>query len=368
MTLRIFLLGMVLMVVGNVSLMAQTPCVANAGPDFNLCFGNGQTVGADTALPGQTYTWSVISGAPVNTINPTNAAQAIASPGITTIYQLVVSNPTLMCTDTDTVVVTVTQPFTVTHWTDSTICRGQTISFDIEPGVNPAGIDYTYTWGSSNGDPITTPDIPNPSVTPSATGVFQVIVEDTFTNCTRILPIVITVIPLNVFANPPAEVVNPGQPVQLEAFATNANGEVTYTWSPDEAINTINGPTPEVRPISNTTYTVTGVDTLGCIGTATVTIVMDSLLIPNVFSPNGDGINDELRLNYYGSGNYEILIYDRWGNQVFQTTDTEVFWDGRNNGGEPCPASVYYMAVRILGDGAIPTKDKQKAFPIHLVR
>jgi len=368
MTLRIFLLGMILMVVGNVSLMAQTPCVADAGPDFNLCLGTGQVVGADTALPGQTYTWSVISGAPINTLNPPNAAQPIASPGITTIYQLVVDNPTLMCSDTDTVIVTVTQPFSVTHWTDSTICLGQTISFDIEPGVNPPGIDYTYTWQSSNGDSITTPDIPNPSVTPPATGIYQVTVEDTFTNCIRIQPIVITVIPMNVFVNPAAEVVNPGQWVQLEAFATNANGEVTWTWSPDVAINNIDIANPEVRPLENTTYTVTGVDTLGCIGTASATIVMDSLLIPNVFSPNGDGINDELRLNYWGSGNYEILIFDRWGNEVFQTTDTETFWDGRNNGGEAVPEGVYYMAVRILGDGAIPNKDKQKAFPIHLVR
>ncbi len=366
MTLRTILLGLIMNTCAILTVWGQTPCVANAGPDITLCLGTGITIGGDTALPGQSYTWSVIAGAPINSLSNPQSAQPIASPGTTTIYQLALNNPTLMCADTDTIIVTVTQPFTVSNIFDTTICLGDSIPFDLQ--TNPAGVDYTYAWSATNNDVFSDPNAPNPIVGPPSSGFYNVIVTDTFTNCIISTGVNVTVIPLNVIATPPAELINPGQWVQLNVFTTNGNGEVTYTWSPDEFINCLTCDDPEVRPETNITYTVVGVDTVGCIGTAQVTIVTDSLLIPNVFSPNGDGINDELKLNYYGYGDYRILVFDRWGKKVFETKDTEVWWDGRNSGGQDVPEGVYYMVVKIAGDGAIPVKDKNKAFPVHLVR
>lgn len=366
MTLRTIILGLLLSTCTILTLKGQTPCVANAGPDINLCLGNGITIGGDTALPGQTYTWSVIAGAPINTLSNPSSAQPIASPGTTTIYQLALNNPTLSCADTDTVIVTVTQPFTVTSIADTTICLGDSISFDVQP--NPAGVDYVYSWSATNNDDFGDASAQNPFVGPPSTGFYTVQITDTFTNCSQTIGINVTVIPLNVIATPPAELINPGQWVQLNVFTTNGNGPVTYTWSPDEYINCLTCDDPEVRPETNVTYTVVGVDTVGCRGTAQVVIVTDSLLIPNVFSPNGDGINDELKLNYYGYGDYQILVFDRWGKKVFETKDTQVFWDGRNNNGQDMPEGVYYLVVKVAGDGAIPIKDKNKAFPVTLVR
>ncbi len=366
MTLRTIIFGLLLSTFTILTVKGQTPCVANAGPDINLCLGNGITIGADSMLPGQLYNWTVIAGAPISSLSDPTIAQPIASPGTTTIYQLAISNATLACADTDTVIITVTQPFTVSTWTDSTICLGDTLTFGIQP--NPAGVDYVYAWGASNGDNFSSPSAQNPTVVPPGSGFYSVQITDTFTNCTRSVGINVTVIPLNLIATPPAEIINPGQWVQLDVFATNANGEVNYTWSPDEFINCLTCDDPEVRPETNITYTVDGVDTAGCRGTAQVTIVTDSLLIPNVFSPNGDGINDVLKLNYYGYGDYRILVFDRWGRKVFETKDTLVFWDGRNNSGQDVPEGVYYLVVKIAGDGAIPVKDKNKAFPVTLVR
>ncbi len=366
MTLRTIIFGLLLSTCTILTLKGQTPCIANAGPDMNLCLGNGVIIGGDTMLPGQTYTWSSIAGAPVSTLSNPGSSQPIASPGTTTIYQLAINNTALACTDTDTVIVTVTQPFTVSTWLDTTICLGDSLTFDIQP--NPAGPDYVYSWEATNNDDFGDASAQNPTVGPSTSGFYSVQIADTFTNCSQFVGINVTVIPLNLIASPPAEVINPGQWVQLNVFATNANGEVTYTWSPDEFINCLTCDDPEVRPENSVTYTVLGVDTLGCRGTAQVTIATDSLLIPNVFSPNGDGINDVLKLNYHGYGDYTILVFDRWGRKVFETKDTQVFWNGRDNSDQDVPEGVYYLVVKVAGDGAIPVKDKNMAFPVTLVR
>ncbi len=373
MTLRSILLGLFFTAITSLFVYGQDPCIANAGPDQNVCDNLGGIIGADTALPGTIYSWSVIPGNSTVTIANPNSSQTFVTPTTTTTYQLAQSNAAQNCADTDTVVITVFPDFAETQWRDSTICLGDTIFFDVESFVTPPGIDYVYSWDIPGGENISNANIPDPFIVPANTGTnaWTVTITDTFTNCQEIIPIIITVIPLNVVAVPPADIINPGQWVALSAFTTNTQAPpVIYTWEPDLYINCLVCDDPQVRPEETVTYTVTGVDQDGCIGTATVTIVTDSLLIPNVFSPNGDGINDVLTLNYWGDdwGDYQILIYDRWGRKVFETKDTQLFWNGQDSNGQDLPEGVYYLYVRIGGDTAIPTKDKNKAYPVTLVR
>ena len=77
------------------------------------------------------------------------------------------------------------------------------------------------------------------------------------------------------------------------------------------------------------------------------------LYIPNAFSPNDDGINDEFR-PLPGSDctitDYEINIFDRNGSLVFQTADTNLGWDG-NHRNEPAAAAVYYYVLKYTISG-----------------
>jgi gliding motility-associated-like protein len=141
-----------------------------------------------------------------------------------------------------------------------------------------------------------------------------------------------------------------------------------YEWEPDTSINCVTCQDPVSAPTSSIMYTVTGWDTSGCRGTATVNINTDSLTIPNVFTPNGDGVNDELFFNYYGNAFYQISVYDRWGERIFATTDKNAMWNGKTGSGADAPESVYYVTVRIIGDEAIPEKDKQRIFAVTLLR
>jgi len=65
---------------------------------------------------------------------------------------------------------------------------------------------------------------------------------------------------------------------------------------------------------------------------------------PNAFSPNGDGINDYFIISHYFVHNYHLVIFDRWGNHIYESFDKHTHWDGTNNG-LACQEGVYIYVV-----------------------
>ncbi|MDE5674881.1 MAG: gliding motility-associated C-terminal domain-containing protein, partial [Muribaculaceae bacterium] len=72
------------------------------------------------------------------------------------------------------------------------------------------------------------------------------------------------------------------------------------------------------------------------------------LNIPNVFSPDGDGINDEWKVSYRSLFDFKCWIFDRQGHQVFYTEDPSIGWDGRR-GNNPVRSGVYYYIITATG-------------------
>ena len=72
---------------------------------------------------------------------------------------------------------------------------------------------------------------------------------------------------------------------------------------------------------------------------------MGSLYVPNVFSPNNDGFNDDFRaypaLNVEVM-NYELQVFDRWGNKVFESHTSDLFWDGYYKGKKAATGTYAY--------------------------
>lgn len=88
------------------------------------------------------------------------------------------------------------------------------------------------------------------------------------------------------------------------------------------------------------------------------------LMIPNVFSPNDDQINDYFEVETDGVTVYEFTIFSRAGMRVFHSKSPRIFWDGRTNGGEPLGAGIYYFVIEDRG-----SEDQyQKAGFIYLYR
>lgn len=82
--------------------------------------------------------------------------------------------------------------------------------------------------------------------------------------------------------------------------------------------------------------------------------VDDSLFIPNVFSPNGNGVNDEFEIVANGFNNYDVVIFDRWGVEVFHSTSSSLHWNGKlNNTGKECTDGTYYYILRVNDQAGI---------------
>lgn len=107
----------------------------------------------------------------------------------------------------------------------------------------------------------------------------------------------------------------------------------------------------------NQSYSVSGqypviltiTDAIGCIDTYEVMININdpSIWIPNVFTPNGDGVNDSFDLPFDGFKSFNILIINRWGNVMWDKTDQNgiQLWDGTDNGGEKCTDGIYFYKI-----------------------
>jgi gliding motility-associated-like protein len=75
------------------------------------------------------------------------------------------------------------------------------------------------------------------------------------------------------------------------------------------------------------------------------------LLVPNVFTPNGDGANDEFRVVYRSIKEFHCWVYNRWGMLVYQWSDPAKGWDG-TIGGRPAAEGAYFYVIRALGTDA----------------
>jgi len=134
---------------------------------------------------------------------------------------------------------------------------------------------------------------------------------------------------------------------------TDAEG-ATYMWSDGST----EGPTRTVSPTETTTYTVTVTDINGCTSEASITITVDpaicsNVFLPTAFTPNGDGNNDEFMLRSDAAvDEIDLQILDRWGKEVFRTTDQNEGWNGfhRQTGHELSP-DVYAYCLKVTCNG-----------------
>jgi gliding motility-associated-like protein len=94
------------------------------------------------------------------------------------------------------------------------------------------------------------------------------------------------------------------------------------------------------------------------------TINKEEIYIPNVFSPNGDGINDKLYVHGNNITYLEFYIYNRWGELIFNTNDLDHGWDGTYNLKNCDPAVFYYYAKVMFNDGT----EKSKKGNVTLIR
>ncbi|MEL6659648.1 MAG: gliding motility-associated C-terminal domain-containing protein [Bacteroidota bacterium] len=296
---------------------------------FDFCTGQAQTISLVVNAPnasGATYEWSGTNGGTAFLSNTTGSGTIATIPASfvgSIVYQVVITDDE-GCQEIATAEVIAYPLPELALTAPPAICQGDSILVEGPPGF------ATYEWSTGE----ETAEI----VVDSAGAYMLTITDDN--GCQAEDEVMLTSVPL-----PLPRIVGPdsiflGEEVSIRVL----NQFVQYQWSNGAEGSLITVDTPAV-------YSVTVTDENGCTGIAELTIAEEigyNLYIPNAFSPNLDGVNDEFFFQSDGRSVRSVInfqIFDRWGGLVFENRDfplnqAQEGWDGRVNG-EAARAGVY---------------------------
>ena len=183
---------------------------------------------------------------------------------------------------------------------------------------------------------------------PSAAGDGIHTIRYTYTaanSCSNYAEQIIEVYPTPVVNAGPDKVVLEGGVVTLTP-ALNIGLTVAYLWTPSTALNDPEKPNAIASPTDDITYTLTVTTDKGCNGSDDVFVkVLKAPVIPNIFSPNGDGVHDKWEISFLESyPGCTVEIYNRYGQLIYHSVGYSKPWDGTVNG-KPAPVGTYYYIV-----------------------
>ncbi|MBN9485456.1 MAG: gliding motility-associated C-terminal domain-containing protein, partial [Bacteroidetes bacterium] len=242
------------------------------------------------------------------------------------------------CAGSDTVTLTVFPAAFLFTSNDTAICSGESARIH----VNAKGVK-SFHW---------TPDVRidnvyslDPIVNPIANQKYRVYAVDT-NFCSDTAEVMVRVHPRAMLQLPDSVRLYPGQSYQVEPGGNCSY----YSWFPPLGVSDVKLSNPVLKPEVNTRYFVTGVTEAGCVINDSISVFVsnESIVdIPNAFTP-GSGVNNKLKVVHLGDATLKkFVIYNRWGNPVFETNDINTGWDGTWKN-EPQPMGVYVYTLEAV--------------------
>ncbi|OQP44444.1 hypothetical protein A4H97_08680 [Niastella yeongjuensis] len=294
--------------------------VVDAGNDATIC--EGLSTPLSGTSNGINFSWTPVAG-----ISNTTIVNPSASPPTTTKYYLSATKGT--CTLTDSLVVTVL-PAPIAHaGNDTSVCY----TYD---GLLHGSGGLSYKWKPETYLSNTAVDAPE-VIHPERSVLYTLQVTDA-QGCRSLKEDSVlfhVVPPTQVWAGNDT-IVALGQPLQMQAVDLNKSGFTQFAWSPSYGLTTPSTANPIAQPENNITYQVTAVTPEGCTASDAVFVKVFKnvdIYVPNAFTPNGDGRNDIFRVTAPGMKALKyFVIMNRWGQEVFRTTDLAAGWNGTLKG------------------------------------
>jgi gliding motility-associated-like protein len=305
-----------------------------------ICGGDSVLIQASAGLGGANFTWTP----PAGLANP-NSAVTLAAPDSTTTYQVIAQEAG--CIDTAEVTINVI-PSPSVAFTNS-----------FTDGCAPLDVTFTslaedaifVTWDFGDGNISNEHEL---TYTFDSIGTYDVTLFATnsggCTGSSQVTTITVFDSANAEFTSTPLFPVELTLPSSLVQFINQSTNAVSWAWDfgngQQSALEN-----PEMLFDEPGTYMVSlSVQSeQGCVSRVThgpFIIKAPDLFIPNVFSPNEDGINDNFWVEYTGDQPYNIIIFDRWGKEVFASRNKQQRWDGTMEG-KKLPEGVYYYKLRI---------------------
>lgn len=214
------------------------------------------------------------------------------------------------------------------------ICIGSSVQLEAEGGLS-------YHWYPDN-QTLDSPTSPNPIATPVQNTQYSVVVTTSntangspcqFSLTTNVEVFQLSTVPISALADPAFIMLG-----NSSTLVYLGSPGATVTWYPANSTSPATGYTVTANPGKATTYTA--VASKGSCSEPTkvfVDVYSDVCLdkdffIPNTFTPNGDGKNDEFRVRGLKVDEFYFAIYNRWGELIFETTNLNTGWDGKYKG------------------------------------
>lgn len=297
---------------------AITATASSVSANCNQANGSA-TASPNGGTPGYSYQWAPNGG--------TNATATGLSAGT---YTVTITDAN-GCTTTTTVTVNNSSGVTATVASQNNLLCNSLCTGTATANATGGTVPYTYNWSSGNQSTAT--------ATGLCAGMYTVLITDN-NGCTSTSTVTITQ-PAAVGINTSvAPCTNQQDNAAAIAIANGGTPGYTYMWNtiPPQNSDTASALTPG-------SYAVIVTDANGCTATGQAIIdecPNDSISVPNVFTPNGDGINDFFIIHTEGYNKMEVNIFNRWGDLLYTYDAITGKWDGTYKG-KTCSDGTYFF-------------------------
>lgn len=300
-------------------LVNPLPDVIASSDDEEVCFGDAMTLSGGGAA---TYTWDfgAIDGVPFT-----------PGPIGTTIYTVTGTSPE-GCVSTDDITIDIIdcEPVFAGFEFDDNICVGDCITLT---DTSVGSTIQTWAWDFGGAVDPNTSDEVSPTICFTTVGEFNISLTITSLYgqvSTAIHSLTVNALPI--LSTQLDTIIELGGQADLIATSTS---DGLYSWTPDKDIDCLDCPITWASPIDSTTYNVELIDENGCKTDGDVMVLVNFVKgvgVPTAFSPNDDGSNDILFVKGLGLAAVNLVVYNRYGEVVFETTEQEIGWDGTFKG------------------------------------
>jgi len=334
--------------------ISSAPFITATPSSQTICTGGTTSISLTSSIPGTTYDWTVnqvgVIGATADSSNNISQTLTIAGSNEGTATYTIMSNAN-GCIGNPVIVPITINPLpaagvfgmviTPANCSDS---AGSISGLVIPPGQNP----FTFVWQNTAGDTV---EVGSENLSNVIPGTYSLTVSDA-AGCSSILGPYTVTSTSNVIS---AFTANPttGQTPLTVGFTNNSTNATNYLWQFGISdTSTQVDPTYIIVPAGQFKICLIAFNAFSCADTACSIIDVDQnsvFIVPNIFTPNGDNINDVFTVQGIGLKTLDAEIFNRWGQKVFEWHTTNGGWDGRSASGLPSPSGTYFYIIKATG-------------------
>ena len=342
--------------VWKVTAQVSPEATISAGRDTSLCNYGPYTLTATSSIP-LSFQWSRSPDFSNNLGNQASLKRDTLSRAENTFY--LKASDAKGCFWRDTLVISAF-PVEATMPDNYVVCKPVDLTTVTIKDNDPNQGLKNYSWFPVNSLTTKPNEGPNAIYKINATTLVNVNFENKY-GCKKTLETQLELIDLKVNIATDKETLIKGNNEIANISVTGCN-DCAYAWTPGTGLNATNTASVRATPQDTTIYKVV-VSKKGCKEEKTIRINVDNvncgepnIFVPNAFTPNNDGNNDVLKVRGRWISKLQFVVYNRWGQEMFTTTDLNNGWNGVFKGNEVAPDVYnYFLQVTCL-DNKIFTK------------